>query len=251
MLAGRRKIFALLFLFGVVLIFAAPASLLSPFLAPEKARFSYQKIDGTIWNGRVTQAKIENLDLGDIKFQWNLLGLLTGTLLADLELTGGDLVGQGQIGASFPNIIVMRDGVFTASLSKPMHRYRLFGSAIEGHAMVDIEYLKISRAGCQRAVGRLETDFLRRTKSFAGIGLENLAGPIRCVDDGTLEIALDGSGSAGEFDVVMQVDSQKHYKVDMVFDQADSQTRNVLLQVGFEPGQKGLHYEASGRLKGL
>lgn len=88
----------LLILFAAVLLLAlivrAPLSLA---LGAAKGRLSAERIEGTLWSGRLTAAKLTGLSLGEVKTRTQILPLLTGSLRLEAQARGEAFSGKARL----------------------------------------------------------------------------------------------------------------------------------------------------------
>lgn len=78
--------------FAIALILGAPLSLA---LGAAKGRLTAGKAEGTLWSGRLTDARLAGLPLGDVKTRTQILPLLTGAVRLEADARGAAFTGRG------------------------------------------------------------------------------------------------------------------------------------------------------------
>lgn len=109
--------------FAVTAIWKMPASFAYQFLPQDKVKL--QGLSGTVWDGKVKQATINNMSLSNIAWTVNVIETLSRfSLISDVSITDADVTANGLLGISpsqtitLDNTQVETTGAFITKLQK-------------------------------------------------------------------------------------------------------------------------------------
>jgi hypothetical protein len=225
---------------GVVGIFLFPLSLaLSLVDAPIEG-----DPEGTIWQGRIENAAIEGVRLGEVQLSISPLPLLTGRLAGHVAIDGPAGTGQGRFSLTSDRIsLTQAEGTVRLDalpLVDPL------GRQVTGSVEVEAEDLMVTREACLSGAIALKTDaFARAVQSFGAEGFP-LAGQGVC-EDGTLFLPMKGSGAEGEA-VLTLMGSPRRFVSELTVRPANPALGSALTQHGFQRTPDGYTLTTRGRI---
>lgn len=234
--------------FAAALLLLAPASLATAFLPSEHAGFSYSAIEGTIWQGRVKNAALSGVSLGDVDYKISLTSLLALSPQTELSFSGGVIRGKGAAKLGLGGRFEISDTAIDVNLG-PFARRGILGSPVEGRAEITVSEFAATRAGCQKASGQLWTNVLDGpVKRFRG-GTFPLAGALSC-DGNDLLIALKGENQDGSADLNIRIRPDLSYEILATAHPQEDNVASALKVFGFEDQNGALIYGSAGVLDG-
>ncbi|MBI1187120.1 MAG: hypothetical protein GC206_07290 [Alphaproteobacteria bacterium] len=189
----KIRIWHVAFFVTALIVFAiarAPASLIVPSRADGLA---YARTEGTIWNGRFIDARINGVDAGDIAYTVSLFNLVRGLLDVDFDMEGGALRGE--------SLTLKADWRGDRRLIAPTLALEgaqvTDGLTLVGATRIEGLDLYFSDGRCVTAVGRLSSDVLARSGALLGWQGPQLTGEASC-RDAAAQLTLIGSSAEGD-----------------------------------------------------
>jgi len=230
-------------------LFAAPASLLSPFLSGANGNVSYSNIEGAIWRGRISGLTASGARIGDVDFKISAFSLLSLSPRIEVFSTNGAVRGQGLLSASVGGRIAVKNASFEIDLGSFAQR-GVLGMPVQGVAQVKVAAARLSSRGCVEAEGTVWTDVLEApAKQYSGNGFA-LSGPIECDGDDLL-ISLSGNGTDGAAALAFKVTPDLTYELTATAQPAEDDVASALRFFGFEDNDGALIYGSTGVLRGV
>ena len=195
-----------------------------------------RRVGGTIWGASLSEARLGDLPLGDLRARLAPLPLLTGRAAIVLEGAGGD--GTPLSGRA----IVSRhsSGVddFTARLATGGAFQPLPVTAVD----LDDLTVRFEDDRCVAAEGRVRATL---AGDVAGVMLPgSVEGPARC-EAGTLLLPL--ASAAGTEAIALRVSGDGRYRADLSVRSADPLAAERLSAAGFVSGPDGYRLSVEGR----
>ena len=157
---------------GAALLAMAPARM---FLHPVKDGLSFADASGTIWDARLTRARIGGLDAGDLGVRVSPLDVFLGRIVAEVGLDGQDISGKARLQLGLGG---------ERRITAP--RLRISGLPLEGDMTLPGETsirnldLLLDDQACRAAQGVLESDSLERSADLLGGNGPTLSGVASC-----------------------------------------------------------------------
>jgi len=233
------------FVAGFQVTALAPASLATSLLG-RSGRFTVAKAEGTLWNGRLLDARVDGVALGDVTFAVRGLSFLSGAPSADVRLNGGALAGEGRLRASLQGVS-LTDALFEFDLGTA-RRYAFLGAPLEGRLRGTVRQLKLDRGGCVAADIDLWTDVLAApARRLHGAPLE-LSGGASCVG-GSVMVTLAGDSADGAVRLKLAVRSDMTYTLNATAAPARAELAEALRAFGFAQGEGAMSMAMSGVLR--
>jgi hypothetical protein len=208
----RRLLFVLFFLLVIAGVVAAtcPADYAYRFFADRLGVVKLAGISGSIWQGHANSAQVFGQELGALDWQLEAAPLLSGEVMAHIQLRGGAVEASGVVDRTGDGAINVRDAIFhlPASMAAPaldipalqllgnidgkLAQARLRGAWVD-QASGSLRWNGAAVTGAAQAVlGDLEATFSSAPDgSIAGVA-HDLGGPMQL--SGTFKV------SAGSFD---------------------------------------------------
>ncbi len=140
-----RLLILFLTVFVLAMIACAPLSLA---LGWSKGRLAADKVEGTLWSGRLTGAQLAGLPLGAVKTRTQILPLLTGAVRLDADARGGTFTGKGRILAAGK-----RTGADQVTGLLALDRLG-FAGPVNGALKLDKVAAVFERGQCRQAAGK-------------------------------------------------------------------------------------------------
>ncbi len=229
-----------------ILCFAAVAVATLPLSAALRAvdldarGLAYSWASGTVWNGEVADLSWRGQPLGDAKVALKPAALLLGRLGMDVALSGAAVTGQGFIALTMGGIVAddltLSANVADLPLLLPL----------TGKVALDLDYAALSRGGCRRIEGTINTDALvHRPAGLAWRGPE-LGGSIACVD-GAIEIPLKGESGSDSVTVALTLDPGGAFGVRIDARTPNQTLLSALSAVGFKESDGVMTLTQKGR----
>lgn len=221
-----------------VALFFLPLRLAVGMAGLEGSGFSAKAISGSVWNGRIEEAQLGPFPLGDLNAGVQLLPLLGGKVMMDLERPpiagdGGLVATVGKAG----NSLLVQD--VTTVLSVGPQLAPLPASAI------DLQSVSISFAGgrCQSASGQVRMSL---DANIPGLNLkQGLLGQAQC-EDGVLVLPLQ-SGSGME-QLTLKLQGNGFYTARLFLSGTDRAWTLLLPTLGFRKVPSGYAIKVAGQI---
>jgi hypothetical protein len=237
-----NRALALLFV-GVLLISGlvlTPLRVALGALDIEAAGLTAAGVEGTIWSGRLSDAALRGVSLGEVTTRARPLSLLTGGARIAFEAEGGAAAGRGELlraGAL--------TGLETVDATLPL---ALFRTALPLNGTLRLEQVTVHfRDGrCVLAQGRMSTDALQRSAALMGSAGTLLTGPAKC-EGGALVFPLRGAAPSGEVALTLTLTPEGRYRTDTRVDTRDPTLRAGLSLAGFVAVGNGQMRTEEGR----
>ncbi|MDO1558590.1 type II secretion system protein N [Brevundimonas sp. 2R-24] len=188
---------------------------------PERFGLSVERISGSIWSGRLHEARLLGAPLGDLNASASPWALLTGKARLKLE---GERGGSAVLETNGDSVAVHDlDGAIPAGLLGLPPGLRGALDVRDGAA--------VFRGGaCVSAAGRVRLDALTRIAGFSGPMLE---GPISC-QAGRLSVDMRGRTEQAEVRVNASLDAEGARQSAIQVRTADSLVQTALAAHGFQ-----------------
>ncbi|MEM9232629.1 MAG: type II secretion system protein N [Pseudomonadota bacterium] len=221
-----------------ILLFAGTALLavlvqfpLSLALRVSGAPVAADRVTGSVWAGRIEGATVQGYALGDVDVSAKLLPLITGRLVAAVDIEGPIARGHAVVTAQSGSLKF--DETEAAVNIAPLALRDAFGAPMSGIVNLTADELELSADGrCLGGRAGLSTDTLQRSAvRYGGEGFQ-LSGEGAC-QDGVFILPLAGMGPEGSADVTIRV-SRAGYQTEVVFVPTDQQLAAALSAYGFE-----------------
>lgn len=234
----RRSALGGLLLFTVSALVTAVALLpLKLVLAVTAVPVQAERVEGTIWNGRIENAWIAGYPVGDVTVAGKALPLLTGRLAAKLRVQGQIADGGAVVAIGPRGHLMFKDADFVVNIA-PLQLRDAFDAPMAGTVEVKSPHLVISPDACLAGELSLRTDTLQRSAArYGGEGFF-LAGTGGC-EAGALVLPLAGAGREGQVKAMIRI-SQAGYMTELVVEPADQRLVEALQLYGFQ--QRGKSY---------
>lgn len=230
---GRTVFFALAFLFMLLATF--PLGLALRWLGVGDSGLSAREARGSIWFGRLSEARLGAVPLGDLATGLRTLPLLVGQARIDLSrddpsapFNGSATFARHRLGVDDINATLDLGG---ALAPLPLGSVDLNG--VTAH---------FADGQCESAEGLVRANV---AGDVAGLPLAGgLSGTARC-DGGALLLPLVSQSSAAALN--LRLLDQGGYTVELLVRPLDDAMRDRLLGMGFALGAKGYALNASGQ----
>lgn len=204
----------------------------------EGSHFSAKAISGSVWNGRIEDAQLGPLPLGDLDAGVRVLPLLTGRVLMDLERppVAGDSGLFATVGKSGKSLLVQD---VTTVLSVGRQLAPLPASAIDLQAVS----ITFANGRCQSASGQARVSL---DANIPGLNLkQGLLGKAEC-QDGVLVLPLQ-SGSGME-QLTLKLEGNGFYTARLFLSGSDRAWTLLLPTLGFRNVAGGYAIKVAGQL---
>lgn len=226
----KKPWFAFLLLFSVTTITTLIARVpLAVALAIANPPLKAEHISGTIWNGEIDNAWVDNYPLGNIRISSEFLPFLTGKIAGELETSGGLLDGatRFQVGR---RSLRLWEGTFQTHLEL-LRAQTAFGTPLQGRVDIQVMALELSGRTCRDGALSVATDALQRAVEPFGARGMMLSGDGHC-EDGALVLPLSGSGPDGTAEINIRIGGEG-YMTEVYITPTDRAVGEVLMQYGF------------------
>jgi general secretion pathway protein N len=225
-MARRIPLMGAMLLVALVLCF--PLRLAAEWFGLDRLGLTAREMSGSLWNGRLSEAHLANLPVGDVRARFD-------PMAARLELAGAD-AGRG-------SVVFSRNGIRVSDLTGSLP----LGATFAPLPVVALDLADVSaqfRGGrCETAAGsaRVELDGAMLGLALAG----GLGGNVRC-DEGALLLPL--VSQSGMEAVSLRLFEGGRYRMDVLIRQPDPASRGRLLAIGFAPRRGGYAFSVGGTL---
>ena len=233
-------------LFGALLLLALlaclPLRLVLGWVGVGDEGLSARRVDGSIWAGRLVDARIGDAGLGDLAARVAPLRLLIGE--ARLVL---DSVADAPGGTVHGAIVTGRHVVGLSGMTANVGVGRLFAPLPVTALDLDGVTIMFRDDACDRAEGRVRATLAGGAGGITG-GLPlpaSMAGSVRC--DGAALLVPLASAGGGEA-MTLRVTADGLYRADLTVQPSDPATAARLQAVGFVAAAGGYRLSVQGRL---
>ncbi|HEX8486291.1 type II secretion system protein N [Sphingomonas sp.] len=230
-------------LFGAFVLLALiaflPLRLILGIAGVGDAGLSARAAEGSVWAGRLRDARFGDVALGDLDAHLSPWPLLVGRARIALDSVTDTPVQtlHGALGVS-------RTGVRADDLSATIAPGRLFAPLPVTALMLDAVSVRFEDGACMAAEGRVRATL---AGDFAGVALpQALSGAIRC-EGKTLLVPL--SSQAGAERVDLRIDGDGRYRATVALQPADAAGLARLATLGFVQGAGGYVLSIEGRFR--
>ena len=197
---------------------------------------SARDVSGSIWFGRLNQAHIGDIDLGDLRAGLSPWQLLIGR--ARVQLAGVD---QGDRPALHGAIEVSRHSFGIAGMTASVPVGGVFSPVPVSSVSLDDVTVRFENGGCARAEGQVKAMI---GGSIADIALPpTMSGPARC-EGAALFVPL--KSQAGTETVNLRITADGRYIAQLVLQPGDPIVAQKLAAAGFQPGPQGYSFSVDG-----
>jgi general secretion pathway protein N len=215
-------------LFAALLLVALVLTLPLRLVLPDSA-LSARAATGTIWSGRLQDARVGRVALGDLDVSVRPLALLTGSMRARVSgpLGSGDIVGGR--------------GVANATIRLPVAA--LFAPVPLTEIALDNASIIFERGRCEEAAGRVRATF---AGDVGGLSLaQGLSGSARC-EAGLLLLPLVSQSAMERLN--LRIAGNGSYTAELIVRSTDPVLAAKLAGSGFASTQAGYILRLSGTL---
>ena len=200
-----------------------------------------RRVDGSIWAGRLVEARIGDAALGDLDAHLSPLPLLLGRARLALD-SRVDEPGRTVHGA----VSTSRHAFGLDGMTADVAVGRLFAPLPVATLALDAVTIAFRDEACDHAEGRVRATLASTGAAFGGLPLPgSLAGTVRC-DGPALLVPLVSTGG-GEA-VTLRITSDGRYHADFTLQPPDPAAAQRLGAAGFVEGPGGWRLSVEGRL---
>lgn len=225
-------------LFAIGLIAFLPMRLVLGWAGIGDEGLSARRVDGSIWAGRLIEARIGNAPLGDLDASLSPLALLAGRARLSLD-SRIDVPGRTVHGA----VTTSRHAFGLTGMTADVAVGRLFAPLPVTTLSLDGVSVSFRDEACDIAEGQVRATL---GGAIGGLPLPaSLAGSIRC-DGAALLVPLASTGGGER--VALRVTSDGRYHADFTLQPPDPSATTRLQAAGFVPGPGGWRLSVEGRL---
>ncbi|MDP4535612.1 type II secretion system protein N [Alkalimonas collagenimarina] len=198
-------------------------------LAPLPPELRLGLVQGTLWQGQLTAARYQSIELRAIHWQLKPWSLLTGKLVVDVQ--AGDLAEaqqpyvKGQLSYGFSGV-QLSDTLLRYPVAQlaPMLTLPLPIDA-DGQLMVDIELYRQGAPWCQQLSGQASWQEARLQPPTGWIDLQHIFATLHC-EEGELVLLTDGQNPLG-LDVAARLIASGQFTVDGTLKPDDTMPEEV------------------------
>ncbi|MCU6455462.1 type II secretion system protein N [Sphingomonas sp. A2-49] len=227
---GPAALFGAL-MFAALLMFL-PLRLVLGWVGLGDQGFSARTVTGSVWDGRLNEARFGDLALGSLDAGLSPLALLIGRARIALDGDPGLLHGA---------ITLSRHGIGVDDMTATLPTGRAFAPLPVTQLALENVTVHFVDDTCDRAEGRVRA---RLVGEAAGIALPaDLSGVARC-DGGALLLPL--ASQAGSESIELRITGQGRYTAALRIAPADPTAAQRLSAAGFVPGQGSYRLSIEG-----
>jgi len=212
-----------------------PMRLAMGWLGLEAEGLSARSVSGTVWGGRLTEARFGDLALGDLRAGLSPLPLLLGRARVSLRGPGDQpaLRGVLTVGRHLLGVDELTASLPTGRVFAPLP---VAGLALDGLSV------RFRDGNCEAAAGRVRADV---SGDLGGVTLPpSLSGPVRCEGAALLVPLASQAGTEG---VTLRVTGDGRYRARLSIRPSDPLAGQRLEQAGFVAGPNGYDLSVEGR----
>lgn len=229
---GRRALFGAL-LFAALLLFVPLRAVLGV-TGLGDAGLTARQVEGSLWGGRLVEARFGDVALGDVGARLAFWPLLLGR--ARLELAGA---GERPLHGA---VTVSRHGLGVDDMTASLLTGQLFAPLPVTALDLDDATVHFRDGQCERADGRVRATLAGEA---GGVSLPPvLSGPARC-EAGALLLPL--TSQAGTEGATLRITGDGRYRVEFALRNPDPATVPKLQAAGFIGGADGYRLGVEGR----
>ncbi len=230
---GRGLFFLCAFLFATVALL--PLRVALDWFGLGERGLSAREAKGSVWFGAVEEARMGEIELGDLGTRLSTLPLLLGQVRLDVKSTGGGDTLEGALTSS-------RHGFGVDDVSA---RLRLAGTLgplpIASLDTTDVS-VRFANGLCETAQGRVKASL---SGDVGGMAVPPLSGNARC-NGGALLLPLVSQSGMESLQLSLHEDGR--YRVELLVRPAVEGIEAALVGAGFRPGGNGYVLRLSGEL---
>ncbi len=136
----RKLIILSVVVFILAVLFKTPARVISAQL-PKNSPVSLQGVSGSLWEGKAAQINVDGVNLGEVNWTVNPLGLLTGAAKGDFHIQGQELKADGNYQISLGKVLTVDKATFstTGRFVNKLQRY----ARLDGDFRGSIDHLEM------------------------------------------------------------------------------------------------------------
>ncbi len=231
----KRRIAFFAAVFLLALIATLPLRVVAGWLGLDDRGLSAREAAGSVWSGRLSEAQLGRVPLGDLSARLRVFPLLIGKARVALARPGEVDPFEGALTASPGGFGIddMTGRLRVAALFAPLPI-----------AAIDLEGVTAGFSGgqCSRAEGQARAIL---SGEIAGIGLPSgFTGNVTCAD-GAVLIPL--SSQTGMERLALRLFADGRYRIDLNIRPTDETMRTALTAAGFAPANGGFARHIDGR----
>ncbi len=203
---------------------------------------TYERLSGTIWDGRMTGASYFGQDIGRIDFALRAENLLRLEMEYDVTLEGEAARGRARIAAGLDRRVTIEAAALDVIADRIAGLHPLLRQP-DGRLEITVASLVLGPDfSCASASGTVRTNVLELAGRTYGWTAPALSGPIAC-EDGSIVAALEGrSAEAGIAAEGRLFAPQGRYSANVLVSGGDEQVRAMALQFGFVETGEGMAF---------
>ncbi len=202
---------------------------------------TYDAAEGTIWQGRLTNAYAGTVHLGAVDFSVRGFDLLRGRLSIRWAARGRALRGGGMVSAMPGGTLALQDLAVQSDLSE-MPTFVSMAGAFD----LEIEEADFGPGGCTTASGEIRTA-ARIVYAQESWRAPELKGAPRC-ENGHLIVLLEGEDQGGDAaSIHVRIAPDLFYEAQLVVRTGDERLANSMLTIGFDETDHGYEFVQAGR----
>ncbi len=230
MTRGRIVLFAGSLLF--FLLAFLPLSLALSLIGTSGQQLSARAATGTVWSGRLAEAAIGPIVIGDVAVALKPLSLLAGQTSIFMQ----SAVGRGTFTS-------LKGGFAVDDATARLATVRMFAPIpLDAIDLTDVSVAFLA-GRCEKAQGRVRATF---AADVAGLSLaQGLSGAIRC-ESGALVLPLVSQSALERLNLYLQSDGR--YRAELFVRSTDPAMAGKLTVAGFAPTQDGFVLRLAGKL---
>lgn len=232
---GRSVFFLCALLFALVALL--PLRLVLGWLALDAYGLSAREVGGSVWFGRLAEARVGDAPLGELDARLNVLPLLTGRARIDLDRAGNARHAfEGAVSITRHSL-----GFDDVTARVPLGQ-RLAPLPVVALDLRDVS-VRFRDGLCVNANGLVKAQI---EGAVAGISLPGgLAGNARC-NGGALFLPL--ASQSGMESLALSIRPEGSFRADLTIRPTAAATRDALLAAGFTPAAGGYSLSLEGTM---
>ncbi|WP_321392233.1 type II secretion system protein N [Emcibacter sp.] len=177
----------------VLLVFISALISLMPLrtamMMGKPAFFGYQRVEGTVWNGKFHYPRIAGQEVRSLAVSLSPSGLLTGRAVTEFRLVGDEVKGDGTLALSLGGTMQLTDAAFDVTLERQAGMVRF-----QGGIYLSIDRLELTDQGCEMIEGAFRTDLMTPLSNMGLWTVPENTGALTC-NNGRIVMAItDGAG---------------------------------------------------------
>lgn len=234
--SGPSAIFGAAFVIALILLL--PMRLALSWIGLSDNGLSARSAQGSVWAGSLTEARVSDIDLGDLKARLSPVQLLIGR--ARVDLVGRD---SGPGTALHGAIGITRHSFGIDDLTATLPGGTAFAPVPVAQLDLDDVSVRFRDGTCERAEGRVRATL---AGTIGAITLpQAMSGTARCQGD-TLLLPL--ASAAGTEAIALKVRQDGHYVADLTMRPSDPAIAQKLQLSGFQQSPAGYTLSIQGGL---